>query len=393
MRVAPVVILLGARQTGKTTLLRSLPLLAKRPYLTLDDFDLRTQAEADPEAVVARAPALVLDEVQRARDLLIAVKRAVDQDKTRRPGRFLLTGSANLLLMERIGETLAGRAVYVTLWPFTRRERLGLGRAGAWSGLLAARFASWREILSEQTGPREDWRAAARLGGFPVPAHELADDVARSLWFSGYVQTYLERDLQAVRAVENLADFRRLMRAACLRIGALLNQTELGRDVGISQPQVHRFMNLMETSYQAIRLPAYSVSRTRRLIKAPKLYWSDTALALHLAGETEPRGAHLENLVLTDLLAWRDVQARRPEILYWRTAAGEEVDFVIETPKRLLPIEVKAGTRTAPSDAKGLEVFLDEYGDRADGGLLLYGGSEIFPLTRRVLAAPWWVVC
>lgn len=393
LRLAPVVVVLGARQTGKTTLVRSLPVLAPRPYLTLDDFDLRAQAEADPEALVARAPALVLHEVQRARALLIAVKRAVDQDRPRKPGRFVLTGSANLLMMERIGETLAGRAVYVTLWPFTRRERVGLGRAGAWAELLAARFTEWREVLAAHRGPEEDWRAAARLGGFPVPAHELADQAARSLWFSGYVQTYLERDLQVLRAVENLADFRRLMRAAALRIGSLLNQTELGRDVGISQPQVHRFLNLMEASYQAIRLPAYSVNRTRRLIKAPKLYWCDTALALHLAGETEPRGAHLENLVLTDLLAWRDVEARRPEILYWRTVAGQEVDFVIETPKRLLPIEVHAAVRVTPADSRGLDAFLDEYADATDGALLLYGGTATFPLTQRVLAAPWWAAC
>lgn len=393
LRISPVVAVLGARQTGKTTLVRSLPALAGRPYLTLDDFDLRTQAQADPEAVVTRAPALVLDEVQRAGDLLVAVKRAVDRDRPRKPGRFVLTGSANLLMMERLSETLAGRAVYVTLWPFARRERLGQGRAGAWSELLGARFAKWRDVVAAHAGPREDWRAAVRAGGFPVPAHELADDQARAVWYSGYVQTYLERDLQSLRAVENLADFRRLMRAACLRIGNLLNQTELGRDVGISQPQVHRFINLMETSYQAIRLAAYSVNRTRRLIKAPKLYWCDPALAMHLAGEAEPRGAHLENLVLADLLAWRDVQVQRPELLYWRTATGEEVDFVIETPKRVLPVEVKAATRVMPSDAKGLESFLDEYGDMADGALLLHGGDEAYPLTKRVFAVPWWQVC
>ena len=109
----------------------------------------------------------------------------------------------------------------------------------------------------------------------------------------------------------------------------------------------------METSYQAVRLSPYAVNRTRRLIKAPKLYWSDTGLALFLSGESEPRGAHLENLVLTDLLAWRDLQARRPEVLYWRTATGVEVDFVIETPDRLLPIEIKAAARVTPADAKG----------------------------------------
>lgn len=390
--IAPVVVLLGARQTGKTTLLRAMPLLKGRPYLTLDDFDLRVQAESEPEAVVARAPYLVLDEVQRARDLLIAVKRAVDADPDRTPGRFILTGSANLLMMEKISETLAGRAVYVTLWPFTRRERLGLGGAGLWSELLAVPFSGWRGALDDQESHAEEWPAAAVRGGLPVPAYRLTGHEDRLLWFSGYVQTYLERDLQALRAVENLADFRRLMRAACLRIGNIVNQTELGRDVGIAQPQVHRFLNLMEASYQAVRLPAYAVNRTRRLIKAPKLYWSDTGLAMFLAGETEPRGAHLENLVLIDLLAWRDVQARRPEVLYWRTATGLEVDFVIETPDRLLPIEIKASARVTTADAKGLEAFLDEYADVADGALLLHGGHDIFPLTRRVLAVPWWKV-
>jgi hypothetical protein len=137
LSAAPVVALLGARQTGKTTLLRSLPSLAQRPYLTLDDFDLRTHAQSEPEAVVARAPALVLDEVQRVPDLPIAVKRAVDQDRRRTRGRFVLTGSANLLMLERIGETLAGRVVYVTLWPFTRRERHGQARAGLWQELVS----------------------------------------------------------------------------------------------------------------------------------------------------------------------------------------------------------------------------------------------------------------
>ncbi|HXG50283.1 MAG TPA: ATP-binding protein [candidate division Zixibacteria bacterium] len=387
-----MVVLLGARQTGKTTLVRSHPELAARPYLTLDDLALRLQAEADPEAVVARAPALVLDEVQRAKDLLIAVKRAVDRDRPRRLGRFILTGSANLLMLRRIGETLAGRASYVTLWPLTVGELSGSGRTGLWRELLGTRFAKWREILACARAAAHDWREAVRRGGFPVPAHELADSGQRAHWFAGYVQTYLERDLPELRAVENLADFRRLAQAACQRTGSLLNQAELGRDVGLSQPQVHRFLNVLEASYLAVRLPAFAVNRTKRLIKAPKLYWYDTALALHLSGETEPRGAHLENLVLLDLFAWRELQTPRPEVLYWRTADGAEVDFVIETPGRLLPIEVKTSKRVLPRDAKGLETFLDEYPRESDGGLLLYDGDEVFPLTRRVLAVPWWRV-
>ena len=171
------------------------------------------------------------------------------------------------------------------------------------------------------------------------------------------------------------------------------NEEVLARDVGIAQPQVHRFLKLMEASYQLIRLAPYSVNRTKRLIKAPKLYWSDTALALHLSGEHEPRGPHLENLVLNDLIAWRDVEPTRPEVLYWRTTSGQEVDFVIETSRKLLPIEVKTSTRATTADIKGLEAFLDEYPDLAPAGLLLYNGQEIMPLSRRVLAAPWWTLC
>ncbi len=390
--VMPVVVLLGARQTGKTTLVRSHPALAGRPYLTLDDLAVRLQAEADPEALVSRAPALVLDEVQRANDLLIAVKRAVDRDRPRRAGRFVLTGSANLLMLRRIGESLAGRAAYVTLWPLTGREAAGEGRTGCWSELLAVPATKWSGVIEGAKLVRPDWRDAVRRGGFPVPAHELSTPDERALWFSGYLQTYLERDLPDLRAVENLGDFRRLAQAACLRIGSLLNQAELGRDVGLSQPQVHRFLKVLEASFLAVRLPAYSVNRTKRLIKAPKLYWGDTAFALYLSGESEPRGAHLENLVLLDLLAWRDLEIPRPEVLYWRTAEGTEVDFVIETRRRLLPIEIKSSARALPTDARGLETFVDEYGDRCDGGLLLYGGDEIFSLTRRVLAAPWWRV-
>jgi len=388
----PVVVLLGARQTGKTTLVRTHPTLANRPYLTLDDLEVRLQAEADPEALVARAPQLVLDEVQRAKDLLIAIKQAVDRDRPRRPGRFVLTGSANLLMLKRIGESLAGRAVYVTLWPLTQGELAGQGRTGLWSALLAARAVQWPLVLTQNPRAPADWREAVQRGGMPVPAHQLFTLEERALWFSGYLQTYLERDLPELRAVENLGDFRRLAQAACLRIGSLLNQAELGRDVGLAQPQVHRFLNVLEASFLTIRLPAYAVNRTKRLIKAPKLYWGDTAFALYLSGETEPRGAHLENLVLLDLLAWRELETPRPEILYWRTAGGVEVDFVIETPHRLLPIEVKTATRAVPADARGLENFLDEYKDKCDGGLLLYGGDEVFPLTQRVLAAPWWRV-
>jgi len=161
----------------------------------------------------------------------------------------------------------------------------------------------------------------------------------------------------------------------------------------LPQPTVHRYMNLLETSFLLVRVPAYAVNRTKRLIKSPKLYWGDTGLALHLAGLTAPAGAHLENLVLNDLLCWRDARTERAEILYWRTATGEEVDFVIETDGRLLPIEIKAATRPRLADAAGLRTFRAEYGKTARAGLLLHAGSTMEWLLPDVLAAPWWAVC
>ncbi len=389
IRVMPAVVVTGARQTGKSTLVEQL-IAGKRRYATLDDLDVLDAARRDPEVLVGVAGPVTLDEVQRAPELLRAVKRAIDRDRT--PGRFLLTGSANLLLMRQISESLAGRASYLTLWPMTRREQLGLGHCGRWEDLLATPDAGWRELLGDAQVRPEDWRALARRGGFPTPALELTTASARRIWFDGYVRTYLERNLQDLAAISGLPDFRRLMRAACLRMGQLVNQTELGRDVALPQPTVHRWLNLLETSYLLVRLPAYAVNRTKRLIKASKVYWGDTGMAMHLAGIEEPTGAHLENLVLHDLLAWRDARIERAELGYWRTSIGEEVDFVIEASGSLLPIEVKSTARPRLSDAVHLRTFRAEYGKKARAGLLLHTGNTIEWLAPDVLAAPLWAV-
>jgi predicted AAA+ superfamily ATPase len=388
MKTSPVVVVSGARQTGKSTLVRRLS--PDMTYLTLDDVETLERAEREPDALLRSSSPLVLDEIQRSPGLLLAVKRAVDA--RRRAGRFVLTGSANLLLMKRVSETLAGRAVYASLWPLTRREQLGLAEAGLWSRLFATPEKEWPELLRAGKSSREDWRALARRGGYPTPAHELGSAEARRQWFAGYTQTYLERDLRDLSAVASLPDFRRLMRAACLRIGNLVNTTELGRDVGLPQPTVHRHLSLLEISYQLVRVPAYAVNRTKRIIKTPKLYWSDTGLALFLAGESEPRGAHLENLVLSDLVAWRGSEVEAPEILYWRTSTGEEVDFVVEWQGRLLPIEVKSTNRPRLVDSKSLAVFRQEYGKQALPGLLLHDGTETTWLADGILATPWWRV-
>ena len=277
--MSPVVVLMGARQTGKSTLAQSEPFLADRLYLTLDDPETHERARLAARDLVRSTPRLTLDEVQREPGLLLAVKRAVDEDRPRRNGRFVLTGSANLLLMRPVSETLAGPAVYVNLWPLTRRKRLGLGTPGIWTDLLSTPAAEWPDLIASRDGHPEDWRAEIRAGGYPTPALELGGDDARSLWFDGYVRTYLERDLQSLVAVSNRIDFRRLMRAASHRLGGVINQAEIGRDTRVPRATAQRYLDLLETSFQLVRLASFSVNRTKRLIKSPKLYWSDPALA------------------------------------------------------------------------------------------------------------------
>ena len=387
--VMPAVVVTGARQTGKSTLAQQLA-PGNRRFLSLDDLDVVDAARRDPETLLGGSQPVTLDEVQREPNLLHAVKRSIDRQ--RQPGKFLLTGSANLFLMRRVSESLAGRASYLTLWPMTRREQRGLGRGGIWEHLLNAPAHEWLDLVDAQPDEPEDWRTLARRGGFPSSAVHLETAQERAVWFDGYVRTYLERDLQDLSSISALPDFRRLMRAACLRMGQLVNQAELGRDVALPQPTVRRYLNLLETSYLLVRLPPYAVNRTKRLIKSPKLYWGDTGVAMHLTQEEEPRSAHLENLVLHDLLTWRDARLERAEVLYWRTAIGEEVDFVIEAGDRLLPIEVKTTRRPRLRDVANLRTFRAEYGCRAKTGLLLHGGTTVEWLAPDVLAAPWWKI-
>jgi uncharacterized protein len=389
LRVMPAVVLTGARQTGKSTLAAHLT-SGTRTYMTLDDVDVRGSAQETPEKLLQIPGLLTLDEVQRAPDFLLAIKRAIDLARV--PGRFLLTGSANLLLMQRVSESLAGRASYLTLWPMTRREQLGLGTAGRWDELLATPHTEWRELLSDAPATTERWQDFAQRGGFPTPALQLSTVADRSRWFEGYVQTYLERDLQSLSAIAALPDFRRLMRIAALRVGQMINQTEIGRDAAIAQATAHRYLNLLEASYMMVRIPAFASNRTKRLIKTPKLYWGDVGLGFHLSAAPEPSGAHLENIVLHDLLAWRETLPRRAEVMYWRTANGDEVDFVVEAGNQLLPIEVKATTRPRLSDIADLRVFHAEYADRCRAALLLHTGEHTEWLAPDVLAVPWWRV-
>ena len=385
----PVVVLTGARQVGKSTLLRYADPFRSWRYHSLDDFDVLAQAQRDPAELWAGVDQVILDEVQRAPQLLLAVKQAVDQDPARR--RFVLSGSANLLLMQHVGESLAGRAVYLVLAPMTLGEihrtpppaLLGQALAGVWpaESMLAADPPEPAPILARGLLPA--------LLRFPDPA-------TWPRWWDGYVATYLERDLRQVSQIDNLVDFRRAMELLALRTGQVLNQSDVARDAQLAQPTLHRYLNLLETTYLFERLPAYTASRSTRLVKAPKVFWGDPGLAVFLSGYFEivaiqrarECGAFFECLIYHHLRVLAGLLTPPAHLYYWRTRAGAEVDFVVEHGRRLLAIEVKQTTRPGYEDGAGLRRFLDEYPE-ATGGLLLHGGRAIRRLGERIVALPW----
>lgn len=388
----PVTMLTGARQTGKTTLVQHQLSAVGRAFRTLDDLRVLDLAEREPDLLVHEAERITLDEVQRVPDLLRAIKRAVDEK--RRPGRFLLTGSANLLLMRAVSESLAGRAVYLRLGPLSEPEKRGSAELPVWGELVSAGDVDFgKRAIERARATRRPWAEAVCEGGYPAVL-ALAD-TDRTRWFESYVTTYLERDLQQLSTVGALADFRRLLEVSALRLGGLVNRAELARDAALSRPTAHRYLNLLEVSFQIRLLRPYAKSRTSRVVKSPKLYWTDTGLAAHLAGIADGRdlgsqplsGALLENLILCQLDVWRETVVPRAEVYYWRTASGAEVDFVIEQRRRLLPIEVKSGSTVRHSDCAGLERFLGEHRSAAYG-IIAYGGDAIHAITPRVLAVP-----
>ena len=391
-----VVVLTGARQTGKTTLAQEMGGGEDRTFLSLDSPETLLLATRDPSALWEGLDLVTIDEVQRSPALLNHIKIEVDRDPRR--GRFLLTGSANLLLMKSVSESLAGRAGYIVLPSLTLAEIMRREGGRLLRRLLEATDTA--SVLKMQA----DFEAAIGVstsqvvfdGGYPE-AIQLPDDDARNVWREGYVATYLERDLRNLSQIADLPDFLRLMRLAALRAGQVLNIDGLARDAGLSSSTARRYLNLLEVSWLTVTIPAYSASRSKRLIKSPKLYCTDSGLACYLAGitsagtlEASPQfGSLLETYILQNILAFAHLLPGSPQVLYWRTVRGQEVDFVLETADRLLPFEVKSSRTLGKRDLHGLEVFLREYPEMAPFGVILYAGKDWLRPARDIVAIPW----
>lgn len=386
----PIVVLSGARQVGKSTLLQNESPFKDWRYITLDDYDVLAQARKEPSALWAGSENVILDEVQKSPQLMDAVKQVVDAQKS--PQRFILSGSANILLMKNVSESLAGRAIYMTLSPMTISEM----KKWQFSNLLETLFNGDLSSLEDKVTQTIDPLPYLWKGFMPaLMRFEKDDSVLR--WWEGYISTYLERDLRQLSQIDSLPDFRRLMTALALRCGQILNQSEVSRDTGITQPTIHRYANLLETTCLATRLPAYTVNRTKRLIKAPKIVWNDPGLITFLSGHYDMEslrasreiGGALESMIYLHLNTLAQLMTPRAVIYYWRTSIGKEVDFVIEHRRTLLAIEVKLSATPRYADTDNLRLFMEEYPETVIG-VLLHCGDKVQRMHEKIIALPWW---
>jgi predicted AAA+ superfamily ATPase len=397
---SPVVFIQGARQTGKSTLARSLTTAGAAPgyvarYLTLDDAGLLAAAQSDASGFIAGldGPA-VIDEVQRAPGLALAIKATVDAD--RRPGRFLLTGSANIMLLPQLSESLAGRMEIHTLWPLSQDELTNSGPTDGGPTFVDAvfgkRFAP-KEIASEPWPKLVD-----RLvkGGYPEMLHRV-DPARRRAWFESYITAILQRDIRDISNVRDLADMPRLLALAATRVSSLVDYADLSRGLAMPQTTLKRYMGLLEATFLIQPLPAWYINIGKRLVKSPKLLFGDTGLLTHMLGADAGRlkndpmtgGGVLENFVAMELLKQRGWSKSRPSLFHFRTHNGEEVDLVLEDAAgRIAGIEVKASATVTAGDFKGLKLLASAAQDRFVRGIVLYTGATTVPFGRNLTALP-----
>jgi predicted AAA+ superfamily ATPase len=399
LRHFPAVLLTGARQVGKSTLAQSLiESNWQATYSTLDDRSTLDAALRDPDGFVGGTPTpAVFDEVQRAPDLMLAIKKAIDRQ--RKPGQYLLTGSANIMTLSTVSESLAGRVALHTLYPFCWPELKGKSPPRILSDLFQA--PNSKDIIKHlPKPPKSDFRnqIISRIlsGGYP-PAALMDSNRAREQWFSAYRQTYLERDLLNIKSIENLPDFHRLLRLAAFRTGRLLNLSDFSREVGLPFTTLRRYMNLLEVTYQIFLLRPYFFHGSKRLIKTPKIYFSDTGMASSLMAVDDwsilekqgQAGPLVETWVASELLKLMPVSDHRLQLYFWRTQSGREVDFIIECGREVVAVEVKWSQRISESDLSNLKNCEEELKDKLRFSVILYSGTEIVSFSPRIMAIPY----
>ena len=394
----PVVVLHGPRQAGKTTLARHLTTHGHpATYITFDNATALATARTDPTGFLTGIDGpIVLDEIQRAPELVLPIKAEVDRD--RRPGRFLLTGSANVMQLPRLADALVGRMEVLTLRPLSQGE-IEDRQEGFIDAAFAPRLPAWSHAGARRTAAVSKADLACRIltGGFPEAVARRALGRRRQ-WFEGYLNTVLMRDVRDLSNIEGLVDLPRLLSAVAGRAGGLLNYADLGRDVGLNQATAKRYLALLRATFIVQTLQPWFTNRIKRVVKSEKLYLGDTGLLAHLLDVTPERfaadpkagGMLLENFVAVELLKQIAWSRTRPGLWHFRDHRGHEVDFVLEARggTKIVGIDVKARATLDAADFNGLRVLADAAGERFHRGIVLYTGGESLPFGSRMHALP-----
>ncbi len=389
----PAVLVNGSRQCGKSTLVQSIEATGvRRQYLTFDDPGILAAARRDPQGFVAGlSSAVTLDEVQHVPELFPVIKASID--RRRQPGRYLLTGSANVLLLPQLSESLAGRMELLTLSPLSQGEIRGVRE-----GFVEALFADetdWTSATPEVV-PRDALWKAILTGGYPPVV--ARDAVARqAAWFRSYLSTILQRDVRDISNIADLSAVPRLLSVLATRVGGLLNFADVSRSMAIPQTTLKRYFSILEATFIIQVLQPWSGNLGQRLIQTPKVYLNDTGLLAHLLGlnsdrlslDGTPVGGVFENFILMELRkqsAWSKTQ---PGFFHWRTAGGREVDIVLEDRAgRVVGIEVKAGATLGGTDVRGLQALKEAVGNRWLRGVILYTGTDRIPFAADIHGLP-----
>lgn len=391
MSDTPVILVHGARQTGKSTL--ATQVVKTRPGMasvTLDDLVALAAARRDPAGFIAGYPTgLFLDEIQRALDVVLPIKLAVDRD--RRAGHFLVTGSANVMLLPALADSLAGRMQVLTLWPLSQGEIEGV-REGFVDHVFAAEALP--PIAAQETPRSMDQRMLR--GGYPE-AVLRTDAARRAEWFNAYASALVQRDILELARIDAVHDLDRLLRLLASRTGELVNLSEYARTLGIAQTTLKRYLALLEAAHIVKRIGPWSGNATMRMVRSPKLLFCDSGLAAALSGSDEAslasdpgrRGHLLESFVVAELLKQLGWSRTRARLFHFRTGSGEEVDVVLEGPGgRLVGVEIKSSHTVQSRDARGLEALRRAAPHRFHRGVVLHMGDGVIPFGDRIWAVP-----
>lgn len=383
----PVVVLTGPRQSGKTTLLKHV--FADYSYISLEPLDVQLIAKQDPRRFLEFYPTpIIFDEIQYVPELLPYIKERVDNDRNN-AGQYLLTGSQNLLLTQHVTESLAGRAAFLRLLPLTYQEIVNNPQAPLpWEQVKQPKHHEAK--LNQQ----QLWDLFLR-GGFPELTINPNRDI--SLWHASYVQTYLERDIRMLRQIGDLTQFQSFLRLLASRSAQLLNITEMSRDLGVAVNTLKSWISILEATYQIFILRPYFSNTGKRLVKTPKVYFADVGTLCYLVGLKDPEhamsgpmnGAIFETVVVNEIMRTITHHGKEPRLYFWRTSTDHEVDIIVDTDGKLIPIEVKLSATPTSAMTKSIETFRKDFEEKSQEGYVIYPGNIKLPLKENIVAWPF----